>query len=274
MSFSPHVNPGDGKPSYCILVSSCDAYEDCWRPFFTLLATYWQPNGHSVYLNTETRACEFPGLDIHCPRVGLATTRDLTWSERLVRCLDNIPYEIVLYLQEDYFINDIVNVSMIDQLVELMERDHLSHISLERSSELKSGQKSSYRFLSHIDQRAEYRISAQAGLWRVSALKSYLRRHETVWEFEWYGTRRARRKKDTFLYVNEEYQEAHGKKVIPYIPTGVVHGRWVRNVVQDLFADHGIDVEYSLRGFFDVRDDVWNRKPLLIRAVRRLRSIP
>ena len=273
MTDPPHAKLGDVKPSYCILVSSCDAYADCWLPFFTLLATYWQPCNHEIYLNTETQPFSFPGLDIHCPRVGLAISHDLTWSERLLRCLDSIPHEIVLYLQEDYFINDIVNISMIDQLVELMQRDHLSHVSLARSSKLKPGQKSSYQFLSHIDQRAEYRISAQAGLWRVSALRSYLRRHETVWEFEWYGTRRARRKKDTFFYVNEEYQKAHGKMVVPYVGTGVVHGRWARKVVVELFAKHRISVDYTLRGFHDEVDGRYPRAPMLTRAARRLRSL-
>lgn len=265
--------PPTTRPSYCVLVSSCDAYADCWAPFFTLLATYWQPCAQAIYLNTETQSFSFPGLLIHSPRVGLASSQTLTWSDRLLRCLDSVPYDIVLYLQEDYFINAMVDVPMIDHLVEIMERDHLGHVSLERSSKLTPGPNSHYCFLSHIDQRAEYRISTQAGLWRVSALKSYLRRHETIWEFEWYGTRRARRKKDTFFYVNDDYQKAHGQKVIPYVPTGVVQGRWVRKVVVDLFAKHRIKVDYTERGFHDEAASIYTRSPILIRAARRLRSL-
>jgi hypothetical protein len=274
MSDLYHTESGGVNQPYCLLVNSCDAYSDCWHPFFTLLARYWQPHTHAIYLNTDTQAFAFPDLDIHCPRVGRTTSRDLTWSDRLLRCLESIPYEIVLYLQEDYFIKDTVDVSMIDWLVDLMAREGISHVSLERSSALGRGEASSHQFLSHIAQNAKYRISTQAGLWRVSALRSYLRRHETVWEFEWCGTIRARRKRDAFLYVNEEYRETHGKTVIPYDPTGLVHGRWARDVVEHLFADHGIDVEYGIRGFYDARHDPWKRRPLLTRAVRRLRSIP
>jgi hypothetical protein len=258
--------------SYCLLVSSCDAYADCWLPFFTLLAEYWRPHDHAIYLNTETQAFAFADLDIRCPRVGLTTSGKLAWSGRLLRCLDTIPYEIVLYLQEDYFIKDTVDVSMIERLVGLMVREGISYVDLNRSP--RPGQESRYRFLSHIDQRADYRISAQAGLWRVSALKSYLRRHETVWEFECYGTRRARRKRDTFFYVNDEYEETYTKKIIPYDATGVVHGRWVKTLVEDLFAAHNIPVDYAPRGFYDPCDDVWNRRSLLTKAARRIRSIP
>ena len=127
-------------------------------------------------------------------------------------------------MQEDYFIDDTVDVAMLDRLVALMEREPISQVSLMPDG--RPGTSSGHEFLSTIDRRAEYRISAQAGLWRKSALRSYLRRHETVWEFEWYGTRRARRRRDSFLYVNREYEELHGKRVVPYVGTGVLQGRW------------------------------------------------
>jgi hypothetical protein len=255
--------------SYCLLVNSCDAYSDCWTPFFTLLARYWQPCDVPIYLNTETKAFAFPCLDIRCPRVGLEANCELAWSERLLRSLAHIPHQIVLYLQEDYFLYDDVDVAMVERLVTLMEQDDISHVNLMRRDQ---GERSGYQFLNHIPRRAEYRISAQAGLWRTRALRSYLRRHETVWEFEWYGTRRAWRRPDSFYYVNRAYDERRGDFVLPYRP-GVVQGRWVRDDVEELFAAHGICVDYSGRGFHDPSNDNWRRKPRVIRATRRLRSI-
>jgi len=263
----------DVKPSYCILASSCDAYADCWLPFFTLLSTYWHPHDYAIFLNTETKAFAFPDLRIHCPRVGLTTSRRLSWSDRLLRCLDAIPYEIVLYLQEDYFIKNTVDVALIDSFVNLMQRECISHISLERGVALTPGKRTPYRYLNLMGQRAQYRISTQAGLWNVAALRSYLRQHETVWEFEIYGTQRARRKRDTFFFLNEEYQQLHGMNPIPYDPTGVMHGRWVQDVVQSLFAKHDVALDYAIRGFYDANDDDWNRRSLLKKAGRRLRSI-
>ena len=259
-------------PPYCLLVSSCDAYADCWMPFFVLLTTYWQSFDHPIYLNTETRAVDFPNLEIICPRVALDSRRPLAWSDRLMKCLDVIPHEYVLYAQEDYFINDTVDVAMIDECVTLMERDHISHISFNRGR--RPGTKSQYQFLDRIKQRADYRINMQAGLWRRSTLRSYLRRHETVWELEWYGSRRAWRRSDSFFQVNPEYDEARGNRVIPYRATGVVHGRWVRAVVEELFAAHGIEVDFSQRGFLDRDNDTWGQRRLMTKVIRRLRSIP
>src|SRR4051794_20134 len=132
--------------SYSLLVSSCDAYADCWGPFFSLLAKYWQPPP-AIYLNTETQAFSFPGLEIRCPCVGASSWRRLPWSELLLRTLDQIPQGIVLYMQEDYFIHDTVDAKTIGWFVELMEGEGISHISFERRN-LPPGEKSPYRFLS------------------------------------------------------------------------------------------------------------------------------
>jgi hypothetical protein len=264
-----------------LVVSSCDAYEDCWLPFFKLLSTYWQAPVPPIYLNTETRGFSFPGLEIQCPRVQLEAGQELDWSDRLMRTLDHVPTEIVLYMQEDYFVNGPVDVPMLNRFVALMQRDGISHVSLKRAN--RTGAPSQYEFLDRIDQRTEYRISAQAGLWRVSSLRSYLRRHETVWELEWYGSRRAWRRPDSFYFVNADYDAASGRLgdhasgrrgVVPYWPTGVVHGRWVPEVVVDLFAAHDIEVDYERRGFYDHDQDDWKPPPRLTRALRRLRSIP
>jgi len=255
-------------PRYSLLVSSCDAYSDCWPPFFTLLAKYWPGPRPRIYLNTETRAFTFPELDIECPRVSLGRSIRLAWSHRLLRCLDEIPDEIILYLQEDYFLKDAVDTATIDELVNLMIREDIGHVSLAHYG--RAGNPCGHPFLSRIDRDSEYVVCAQAGLWNVSLLKSYLRRAETVWEFEWYGTRRARAREDSFYCVNDAYEQLHHRKVVPYDATGVVHGRWMRDAVEGLFRTHGIEIDYGVRGFYDPVDDSWESRSVLTRARRRL----
>jgi hypothetical protein len=43
--------------------------------------------------------------------------------------------------------------------------------------------------------------------------------------------------------------------------------------VVDLFAAHGIEIDYEVRGFYDPADHVADRGPLVSRATRRLRSL-
>jgi hypothetical protein len=263
----------DSGPRYGILVNSCDAYADCWEPFFKLLSTYWPERRTGIVLNTETAGYEFPGLEIECPRVELETGRRLTWTERLLETLKRAPYDVVLYMQEDYFLKASVDARFLDYLVGLMLEREWTHVSLERNPELPEGGALEEEFLSEIPQRADWRLNTQAGLWKRDRISTYARRHESVWEFEWYGTRRAWRRSDSFYHVNQAYRDAHGGlNPLPYDGTGIVHGHWDRAVVTDLFERHGIEVDFSERGFFDEHGAPRAPAPLIKRVVRRARS--
>ena len=102
-----------------------------------------------------------------------------------------------------------------------------------------------------VDQHAAYRIALQAALWRKSTLRAQLRMHESPWQLEVFGSARARRVKDQVLCVNRDRFHGHGSEVFPYEPTGVVKGRWERHIVEPLFAKHGIEMDFSRRGFYD-----------------------
>jgi hypothetical protein len=258
--------------SYYVLLSSCDAYADCWEPFFKLFATYWPAPRPTVVLNTETRGYEYPGLSILCPRVELGGA-GLTWTERLFATLDHAPHQIVLYMQEDYFLKAPVDAGYVEELASLMLERDWSHIDLTRNPSLSEGTPTDEPFLSAIPQRADWRLNTQAGLWTKEAIRTYGRRHESVWEFEWFGTRRAWRREDTFYSVNQAYRVAHaGLNPIPYDGTGIVHGYWDRGVVQELFDRHQIAIDFSQRGFFDEDGAPRPRPPLVQRAARRIRS--
>ena len=49
-----------------IVVNTCDAFEDCWVPFFTLLKTYWPSCSIKMLLTTFEKNFTFKGLDIDC----------------------------------------------------------------------------------------------------------------------------------------------------------------------------------------------------------------
>lgn len=41
---------------YALLVNTCDKFEDCWIPFFSLLKKYWPDCSGKIYLNTEYKS--------------------------------------------------------------------------------------------------------------------------------------------------------------------------------------------------------------------------
>lgn len=259
---------------YTILVNSTDSFEDCWYPFFTFFSRYWSGNKPNVVLNTETKDFSYTGLDITCSIVGKKNpTQRLAWGECLLRSLDQISTEIILYLQDDYFINAAVDVEQINAFVKIMLEEEYSHISLVTFSNGGPWHPTKYPLLSEVDQKASYRISLQAGLWRKERLRFYIRRHETPWQFEVWGSKRAHRIKDSFLCVSHDVFDDYSRRIIPYEPTGIVKGKWNREAVCRLFLENGIDVDFSKRGFYDPRQDTRRKDPVVTRVISRVRSI-
>lgn len=240
---------------YTILVNSTDSFEDTWDPFFHLFEEYWPRDEGRVLLNTETKAYQHPNVDVQPTRVGVMDQgRSLSWGECTLRALELIETDLVLYLQDDYFLEDEVKIDLVDRWAGLMiERDY-DNIRLVECGNAGPWAQTEHPLLWEVDQNAEYRISLQAGLWKVDTLRKHIRRHETPWEFEIHGSMRARRADDQILCVNRDRFHIGGEQVIPYTPTGIVKGKWKLEIVDDLFRDHGIEVDYSKRGIFTEED--------------------
>ena len=255
-----------GVDELTILVNSTDGYADCWEPFMTLLAAYWPHCPYRIVINTERRTFEFPGLRVSTSRTwpDESSSRP-TWSESLSRCLEGIDSSVVLYMQDDYFLNGPVDVGMIERFVRIMIDEERPHILVRVLDYARYDPLPEHPELWVIPRRRPYLVSLQAGLWSRAALRSLLRQAEDPWQFERYGTLRARRSGLTFLCPDLERSEWSGQPLIPYEPTGIVRGRWYAPAVVDLFAEHGIEVDFSRRGFY-----VLDRRELFVRRLRAL----
>lgn len=230
-----------------VFVHTTDTFEDCWWPFFTLLRHYW-PNRHSkVLLNTQFREFATDDPSIRSAKVGNPSRFDLkrSWSCRLLAGLQQIKTPYVLYLQEDYFLNAPVNTHMLLRGLHEIEKGNTDYVGF-YCTEPESTLTAVDDALALVPQTANYRLCTQAGLWRKSTLLKYTIPGESVWQWERYGSRRAHRGSERFLCIRRSISSP-----FPYIPTGVVRGRWYAPAVVDLFAKHSISVDFSKRGFYE-----------------------
>src|SRR2546423_10304901 len=88
----------DFTSSVAVLVSSCDAFFDAWRPFAALFQKFWGDCPLEIFLLTNhlsVRSRRFQSISVG---------RDRGWSSNLQIALEKIPQLFVLYLQEDYFL--------------------------------------------------------------------------------------------------------------------------------------------------------------------------
>lgn len=229
-----------------ILVNSSDGFEDCWGPFFHLLKVHWPDCSYPVLLNTEIKDWSVPNG--RTSQVAKGEKARLSWSECLIRAISQVETPLLLYFQEDYFLHSAVKHDRVLAAVDLMlQRPDVGHIALTRHGSFGPYESYPAEGFSTIRQDARYRISTQAALWRTQTLLSYLDTRENGWMFEIFGTRRAHRRPDLFLMA--EFSDANGGPSMDYTHTGIIKGKW-HPAIPELFAHHGLEIDFSRRGFY------------------------
>ena len=94
-----------------------------------------------------------------------------------------------------------------------------------------------------------YFLNCQAALWRRKDLISFLSPYEDAWQFEVYGTCRAKLFSKKFLIQSTD------NKVFNYDFSlnsgfGIFRGKWLKSNVK-LFADNDIEINFSRLGFYE-----------------------
>lgn len=255
---------------YSILINTCDKFEDCWNPFFKLFKLYWPDCKGTVYLNTEYKDYSYFGLSIVPIKGCIGKTfkgKFATWSSCLKWALDKIDSDIVLYMQEDYFLKAPVKNDIVEQYVKLMhEHPDIKCIHLTDQA-VYSYCKSEFENLDVVEYNQRYRVSCQAALWRKDELYALIREYEDAWLFEEFGSQRSAVMKSKYLCVSRDFVKLDQFEIIPYIFTGIIRGCWKEEVVS-LFKKHEIEIDYSKRGFLKDAPKI----PFLKRIRRKIKK--
>lgn len=267
-----NTNPSPEQSELTIFVNTSDNFEDCWDPFFKLFKSYWPSCPYPIVLNTETKDYSYPGLDINCSKVAEGEQRRLGWSECLIRALDKIHTPYIFYVQEDYFLEAPVKDVVVKKLLDEMRNGKADVIQLQEASQLNRKPGDSQDLILEVSQKAKWRLSLQAAIWKKSILRSQVRVHEDPWQFESYGAFRSRRMKERIYSINGTLFNGLENEVFPYKVTGVIGGKWVGEIVKPLFIAHNINMDFSKRGFYEAGRRK-KRKLFIIRVVDRLRSL-
>ena len=226
-----------------VLLSSCDAYEDAWYPFFRLFNKFWNCP-YKVYLNTETKTChEEKVITLN------SVEKNKSWSMRLKYALKRIPSKYIIFFLEDFFLLDYVNQNEINRCIDIMERDKkIAVIDFEYCDRC-NYHKTEYCGYSERDLSSMYFLNCQTAIWRRKDLIRFLSPYESPWQFEIFGTERVKLynkrflcssgENITFLY-NVDWNDGYG-----------LHGgKWLKSNIE-LFEKNNICVDFSRMGFYD-----------------------
>jgi hypothetical protein len=219
-----------------VLVSSFDGFSACWPPFCHGLTKYWPDRPYRAFLVSNY-------TDSPCPQIqAIKVGPDGGWSSNLLAALAHVSSPFVLYLQEDYWLEEPVNTAALEQYLRLMEAERLDYLRLLAFPKPDRDYPGDER-LGILAPDAAYRTSLQAAFWRTEFLRSLLVPGETAWSFEVNGTERSRGRGDTMLSVKAKGTDEyfHG---IRYLCSAINRGRWARAARAYARAE-GVPVDFS-----------------------------
>lgn len=245
----------DFKSSIAVLVSSCDAFFDAWRPFHAFLQKFWSDCPLDIFLLTNE--LEVRSSRIQSIRVG----PDRGWSSNLLVALEQIAQLYVLYVQEDYFLTAPVKRAQLAQDFAEATAAGAASLCFRARSEPDPGfQQLNDRF-GIVPLDSDGRTRCQVTLWKKSALQAILRPGETAWNFEARGSAR----------TQEMQILSYGRREnipIPYLMSAISRGYWMPEAIA-LCRVHKVTIDPFFRPVYSPRS--WRRT--LRRLLSRRRSV-
>lgn len=229
-----------------LLVNSCDSYSDCWDGFFKLLKIQWPTFNMDIVLNTETKTYSFE--DLRITTFSMYQSKKVAWGRRMIETLKKIKTKYVLFALEDFYLESPVDEDRLVKCYEYMENNpNIAYFSFFPTIDSNNIQSDRYDGFELRPQKGEYRLNCQIALWNREKLISYIRPHESPWEWELYGSKRSSRYKEEFYTISEE-----SPRIFDYQNGGaIMRGRWYLARVKPLCEKYNFTVDFSARDTYE-----------------------
>lgn len=219
-----------------LVVSSCDDFCDTWRPFAAFFAKFWPdcPFESFLIVNTLPVISDF----LHPIAVG----SDRGWASNFRLALQRIPQPYVLYLQDDYFIEQPVDTARILEDCAWCIAREVDSLCFSAYPEPQPGFVAVTERFGRAPRDSDGRTRCQFALWKKTALMQVLRDGETAWDMESRGSDRTR---DMEVCVYARPEDAP----LRYFSSAIVRSLWLPEALAMCEA-HGIPVKPRLRGLY------------------------
>lgn len=246
----------------CVLISSCDKYYDLWDPFFHFFEKHWPSCPYPVYLATNHKV--YQRKNVRQVFSGINST----WSEETEAILKQLPFDYIIYLQDDYFILKPVHQPAVERLLEKTKNYNAAYLRLFPAP----GPDAVFNDdeLGLISPGAAYRTSLQGAIWQKQTFISLLDKKESPWAFEVNGGSRS--SSDIFLSLKPQQgnYKYHTYPISYYYLTAVLRGKWRRDAAA-LCKKEGVTLDTTYRSIESYREtlnqQVYEALPLFFKKI-------
>ena len=223
----------DFASSVAIVVSSCDAFFDAWRPFVFFFRKHWSDCPFPIFLIVNRLRVR---SDIVQP---ITVGPDRDWAGDMEVALNQIPHPYVLYFQEDYFLNGPVQREQLAaDFAYAFEHEAASFCFRGRSKLEDNFVRLNDRY-GIVPRDSDGRTRLQVTLWKKAVLQSALRPGESAWNME---ARASERTRDLLAlsYIGQD------NLPIPYLMSAISRRLWTPQAIS-LCHKEGLEIHPRFR---------------------------
>lgn len=209
-----------GDNDIALLVVTCDAYKDLWRPYFQCLFKYWPDCPYPIYLGSNNSV--YPD-----PRVKPITIGDdKDYSSNLLAMLEHLDSPWVLLWIEDCLLSAPVNTARLTKLISDAQMQGAGYVKLIATFPY-AYTSSKTEEVAVVPKGIRYRVNIGVTLFKKDVLVNLLRSGESAWDIEYKGAARSDNLEDKFYCLNSSLKS---NPPISYV-NAVGKGKWIRNSV-------------------------------------------
>ncbi len=226
----------DFARSVAVVVSSCDAFFDVWRPFAFFFRKHWADCPFPIFLIVN----ELPIRSAHIQALPVGPDRG--WASNMKAALERLEQAHVLYLQEDYFLDRPVRRDQLAEDFAYAFNHNADAFCLRARTKLERDFQPINERFGVVPRDSDGRTRCQTTLWRRDAFLKALHEGETAWEMEARGSDRTR----DMLALSYSTRE---NASLSYLMSGIVRGLWTPEALA-MCKQHGLRIEPHFRGTY------------------------
>lgn len=221
---------------FAIFYHTCDKYSDLWEHFCFFFLKYWPEFDGTIYINSENKDFNYPGLNIVNLKVGLCD-----FSEREIRGLKKVKEDNILLMMDDLFLMGYVDNESVDAYYEYFKSANLDSLVFRKFPTFTTTIPTNFRQAEVVVPPSIDMFSSQLAFWKKDVFMSLLNPADGPWEMEWFGAMRANLSHLKLVCTAEN--------IIPSLPEGGLHiGKWVPEMIQFLEKEHYDKIDIEKRG--------------------------
>lgn len=197
------------------VVASCDKYSDLWPALFGQIFENWPDIPFKIYLIANYKRYDDQRVTT------LLAGDDHDWSSTIIKSINQIQCEYVLFWVDDAFLKFKVDTGNVINIVDWFIESRSEFLRMRPNPKPKKWFENG---IGRLVPGQAYRVSLFATLWNINTLKEILIPGETAWEFELNGSERSQKFHQFYCTKKEVFEYWHG----------VERGVWIRPTAKAL----------------------------------------